>query len=373
MAESSRRFVSDFSNPAVVLADLAEKYSSKLLWGSDAPGYSFCDDTPFSARPMKSKWRILSLTPLADSPEAGDVLRAAGELVERPAEQSVLERELPEFDACFASLRVRFTSDLLERCPKLQVIATPTTGTAHIDVRAAESLGIRVLSLKNEREFLRTITATAEHAWTLLLAANRRLPAVHQAACEGEWGRDKFVAHQLSGATLGVLGYGRLGSMVAAYGTAFRMRVLVCDHKPVPPQPGLTAVDFDTLLRESDYLSLHIHATPENVRIFGAKEFARMKPDAVLVNTSHGTLLDEAALLEALRGGRLRAAGLDTIDDEWGDDLAAHPVLACARESDNLVVTPHIGGATVESRARALAFMAQRLVQAATQITSGGI
>ena len=310
---------------------------------------------------MKSKWRILSLAPLADSPEAGDVLRAAGELVERPAEQAVLERELPEFDACFASLRVRFTSDLLERCPKLQVIATPTTGTAHLDLEAAEALGIRVLSLKSEREFLRSITATAEHAWTLLLAANRRLPAVHHAACEGEWGRDKFVAHQLSGATLGVLGYGRLGSMVAAYGTAFRMRVLVCDHKRVPPQPGLTAVDFDTLLRESDYLSIHIHATPENIRLFGAKAFARMKTGAVLVNTSHGTLLDESALLEALRGGRLRSAGLDGVNGECDDQLD-HPVLAYARENDNLVLTPHIGGATVESRGKALEFMARKLV-----------
>jgi D-3-phosphoglycerate dehydrogenase len=311
---------------------------------------------------MKSKWRILSLTPLSDCPEAWDVLRTAGEVVARPAERCVLERELPEFDACFASLRVRFTSDLLERCTKVQVIATPTTGTAHIDVQAAEFLGIRVLSLKNEREFLRTITATAEHAWTLLLAANRRLPAVHQAACAGEWNREDFVSHQLSGATLGVLGYGRLGSMVAAYGTAFRMRVLVCDHKPVPPQPGLTAVDFDTLLRESDYLSLHIHATPENIRLFGATEFARMKPGAVLVNTSHGTILDETALLEALRGGRLRAAGLDGVDGEWGNQLFEHPMLAYARENDNLVLTPHIGGATVESRGKALAFMARKLV-----------
>ena len=284
-------------------------------------------------------------------------------MVELPAKQATLERELPLCDAYFASLRVQLRAELLARCPRLKVIATPTTGTAHLDVKATESLGIRVFSLKAEREFFRTITATAEHAWMLLLAANRRLPRVHHAACEGEWDRDKFVVHQLSGTTLGVLGYGRLGSMVAGYGTAFRMRVLVCDHKPVLPQPGLTAVDFDTLLRESDYLSLHIHATPENVRIFGAKEFARMKPGAVLVNTRQGTLLDEAALLEALCGGRLRAAGLDTIDGEWGDDLAAHPVLACSRESDNLVLTPHLGGATAESRARALAVMAHRLVE----------
>ncbi len=313
---------------------------------------------------MKSKWRILSLNPLADSLEAGDVLRAAGEVVERTAEQSVLEDELPECDACFASLRLRLQADLLERCPRLKVIATPTTGTGHIDVQAAEALGIRVLSLKDHRDFLRTITATAEHAWTLLLAANRKLPHVHQAACAGDWDREKFVAHQLSGTTLGVLGYGRLGAMVADYGTAFRMRVLVCDHKPVSPGAGLTAVDFDTLLRESDYLSLHIHATTENVRLFGAKEFAKMKPGAVLVNTSHGTLIEETALVEALRGGRLRAAGLDGVDGEWGDELASHPVLAYARDNENLVITPHIGGATVESRARTLAFMADKLVEA---------
>lgn len=311
--------------------------------------------------PQTTRWRLLSMASLGDSPEALEILEPVAEVVELPPDQAVLDRELPRFDAYFATLRAQVGAELLANCPRLRALATASTGTNHIAVEAAEGRGIEVLSMKDDLAFLRTVTATAEHAWLLLQAANRRLPLVHAAASSGDWDRNKYKAHQLSGRTLGILGYGRLGTMMAEYGKAFRMRVLVCDRKPIPPESDVEPVDFATLLKESDYLSIHVHLTPENTRLFGEREFASMKRGAVLINTSRGALLDESSLLAALESGHLAAAGLDVIDGEWDENLAAHPVVSYARTHANLVLTPHVAGGTYESRRAAYAHTARKL------------
>lgn len=127
---------------------------------------------------------------------------------------------MPDIDAYFASLHIRLDREMLERSDRLRVIATPSTGTDHIDLKAAAERGVTVLCLKDDLELLRRITATAELAWALLLATVRRLPWAFASAQRGQWARDGFRGHQLSGKTLGILGYGRLGVMVARYGLA---------------------------------------------------------------------------------------------------------------------------------------------------------
>jgi len=204
--------------------------------------------------------------------------------------------------------------------------------------------------LRHDTEFLDSITATAELAWGLLLATVRRLPWAFDAAKAGHWARDGYRGHQLSGKTLGILGYGRLGRIVAEYGKAFRMRVIACDVREVKAADGVQMVDFDTLLRESDVLSLHIHLTEENRGIINAETFAKMKLGAVLVNTSRGAIIDEKAFLDALLSGRLGGAGVDVIEGEWDEDLSRHPLIRYANEHENLVISPHIGGVTHESQ-----------------------
>lgn len=294
-------------------------------------------------------------------PEAVDGLRLIGQVVELPADQATLLNRISAFSAYFASLAVRVDGAVLERATELKVIATPSTGLDHIDLIAAEARGITVISLKNDTEFLQNVTATAELAWALLLAVVRKLPQATAAASRGEWGRDVFRGRQLSGMTLGVLGYGRLGRMVADFGHAFRMRVIACDHNPVAPAAHVTMVDFGTLLRESDVLSIHIHLTDDNRRLVNAEAIARMKRGAVLINTSRGAIVDEIALLDALKRGHLSGAGADVIDGEWNTELVSHPMLRYAREHDNLVVTPHIGGVTHESQTMAMSHTAAKL------------
>lgn len=157
-----------------------------------------------------------------------------------------------------------------------------------------------------------------------------------------------------------MLGVGRLGKMVCEYGKAFRMRVLGCDVKPFDI-PGVEAVDFDTLLRESDVVSIHIHLRPENYQLFSGEAFARMKTGAILVNTSRGDILDEQALLDALESGRLAAFGADVLHNEWRADMGASPVVQYAQTHDNVVITPHMGGATAKSLWDARNFSARKL------------
>jgi D-3-phosphoglycerate dehydrogenase len=300
---------------------------------------------------------------VAHIPEWDVPLREIADVTSLPADPEALARELPAYDAYVAALPVRLTRDIIANCPRLRVVATPSTGQDHLDVDALEEREIPLVSLKHDTEFLSRITCTAEMGWTLLLAVVRRLPWSFDAARQGIWARDRFRGHQLSGKTLGILGYGRLGRIMAEQGMGFRMRVLACDVREVDPAPGVELVDFDTLLRRSDVLSIHIHLTPENTRLIDAEAFAKMKPGAYLVNTSRGAIIDEAALLDALESGHIAGAGLDVIHGEWDENLVDHPLIRYARDHQNLVISPHTGGVTYEAQEMAMRWTAEKLAR----------
>jgi len=306
-------------------------------------------------------WRVLNMADVSAFPEVLEPLRPIAEVISLPADQGVLRARISEFDAYFAALAVRVDRVVLERAERLRAVATPSTGLDHLDLEGMHERRIALVSLKEDTEFLDRITSTAEMAWCLLLAVVRRLPWAFRAAEQGRWARDEFRGHQLSGKTLGILGYGRLGRMVAEYGKAFRMRVLACDTRPVEPAQGVEMVDFDRLLAASDVLSIHIHLTEENRGLIDRRAFERLKPGAVLVNTSRGAILDEQSLLSALESGRLLGAGLDVIDGEWRKDLESHPLVVYANVHENLVISPHLGGITHESQRLAFTRTAEKL------------
>lgn len=303
--------------------------------------------------------KLLCVADVGPFPETLDPVREVANLVCIPPDRDTMRREIREAAALIPSLAVRADKEMLDAAPHLKVIATPTTGLDHLDLETAAARGIAILSLKNDRAFLDSITATAELAWGLLLAVVRKIPAGFDAAKQGEWARDRFRGHQLSGKTFGILGYGRLGTMVGQYARAFRLRVLACDVRPMTAD-GIAFVDIETLFRESDIVSLHVHLTPENRGLVSRRLLGLMKPGAVLINTSRGAIVDESALLEALAAGKLGGAGLDVIDGEWSD-VARHPLVQYARGHDNLVISPHVGGITWESQAATLRHTAVKL------------
>jgi D-3-phosphoglycerate dehydrogenase len=248
-----------------------------------------------------------------------------------------------------------FGRDKMDRMPALKAIGTPTTGVPHIDVEYAAERGISVCSLRDQQEFLGTITPTAELAWGLVIAVTRRIPWAHAAACEGQWGGRPFgmkTPRMLSRMRLGVIGLGRLGSLVAGYGTAFGMDVSYFDPH-INDDRYFRCGDLHELASKSDVVSLHVHFAPDTDHFIKGEFFEAMPEGSFFINTARGNLVDEDALLKALESGHLGGVGLDTLDGEhlqgFMDGLEGHPLISYAREHDNLVFTPHMGGSTRDS------------------------
>jgi Phosphoglycerate dehydrogenase and related dehydrogenases len=179
-------------------------------------------------------------------------------------------------------------------------------------------------------------------------------------AKNGLWARQRFTGFQLIQKTLGIIGLGGLGTMKASFGNGFNMNVIGYDilEKNIA---GVDQVSLDELLESSDIITIHIHLNDDNRGFISSELFKKMKNGVVLINTSRGAIIDENSLLENLKSGHVSAAGLDVINGEWDKNLYDHPLISYAREHDNLVISPHIAGATVESIIGARVFVAKKL------------
>jgi len=267
------------------------------------------------------------------------------------------------YDGLWVRLRNQIDAEVLVAAPNLKFIATNTTGLTHLDLDELEQRGIAVLSLRGEVDFLTEIRATAEHTVALLLALLRKIPVAHQHVLAGGWNRDLFAGRELHRKTAGIIGYGRLGRIVARYLTAFGMNVLATSPhlQQADFEGGVLSMPLETLLRESVIISLHANYTSENARMLGPAEFALLQPGSYFINTARGELVDEAALLNALECGRLAGAALDVLDGEQSTGMADHPLVRYAQTHSNLLITPHLGGNTPESLAKTEEFLAEKI------------
>jgi D-3-phosphoglycerate dehydrogenase len=294
--------------------------------------------------------------------KARAILDQLGEVVTLDAPEN-LDQILQSAEVLVIRLKYLVDASMLRKCPRLNVISTATTGLDHIDLATTADRGISVLSLRGETEFLKTVTATAEHTWGLLLALIRHIPGARESVLKGAWDRTPFFGRELQGRTLGVIGLGRIGQMVARYGLAFRMRVIAFDPIQTEWVEGVSRVaTLAELLRKTDFLTVHVPLSEATRHLLGPAEFARLRRDCVLINTSRGAVLDESALIDALEANRLAAAALDVIHGEY--EPASHlrdRLLRFARTSDRLLITPHLGGATHDSLEKVEIFMARKL------------
>jgi D-3-phosphoglycerate dehydrogenase len=313
---------------------------------------------------MPARPRILVTESHRFSPDAAAVLARAGDPVLADLDRAGLLREAAGADVLWVRLRHQIDAEVLDAAPRLRAIVTPTTGLNHVDVAEAERRGIAVLSLRGEEDFLRDVRATAEHTIGLMLALLRHVPDAAWHVQDGGWDRDRFRGRELHRSTVGVLGYGRLGRIVARYLAAFDATVLVCDpHRSAADvEAPARLVGQDELLERSRILTLHVNLEPATEGLVGRPELHRLPPGAFLVNTARGELIDEAALLDVLQSGRLAGAALDVLAGEQASGMAGHPLVEYAREHPNLLITPHIGGATYESMETTERFMAEKLV-----------
>jgi len=310
------------------------------------------------------KPQIVVATDMQLCMEALELLRQAGTVKYLvPPDRERTLQAIGDAYAYLGNIDILINRSFLEHAPQLQVICTCSTGTDHIDIPAVEERGITLFSIKREYELLESFSSVAETTWGLLIACLRHLPYHAERARHGElrwWASEAPLPYQLSGKTLGVLGVGRLGSMVVEYGKAFRMRVLGCDVR-TRDIDGMTQVDFDTLIRESDIISIHVHLTDETRHVINRDVLARMKRGAVLLNTARGDIIDEDAFVDALESEHLLAAAVDVYHNEWDPNIASHRLFEYARNHHNLIITPHLAGASFESITGARVFMARKL------------
>jgi D-3-phosphoglycerate dehydrogenase / 2-oxoglutarate reductase len=282
-------------------------------------------------------------------------------VVDQGASGPSLDAAFTTHDVVWVKLAERITADRLPTKPRTRVLACNTTGIDHIDVNACTERGIQVLSLKGETAFLRTVRATAELSWGLLLLLQRQLlQACDDVILRGRFARERFRGSELLGKTLGVLGVGRLGEAVCGYGRAFGMRVIGCDPRSDFPTDVCERVSMAELLRDSDVLSIHVDHSVANHHLINATVLQQMKPSAVIINTSRGDIVDEAALLDALHRGAVAGAAVDVLSGEPHID-GDHPMVVAARRLPQLIITPHIGGMTHESSAKTERFMASKI------------
>ena len=286
------------------------------------------------------------------------------ELTARPMSQEDFERLAPDFDAVLVRFNTKIGPEVMKNGSKLKAILSPTTGLDHIDMQAAEQNGINVFHLKEQFTLLDTISATSELTIALMLAALRKIPQAFDDVKDGQWNVSAWRGREAAGKVLGIIGCGRLGSKVARTAQALGMDVIALDPANIELPNGVKKVDcLTTLLKDSDIISLHVHLSDKTRHMIGAEQFNLMKQGAVIINTARGAIVNSSALLDALNSGKISAAAVDVLENEHEINSKSHPLIDYAKANENLIITPHMGGATFEAVEKTDQFIINRYLQ----------
>ncbi|RLI21093.1 3-phosphoglycerate dehydrogenase [Candidatus Bathyarchaeota archaeon] len=265
-----------------------------------------------------------------------------------------LKQEVANYDVLIVRSRTKVTREIIEAGKNLKVVGRAGAGIDNIDVEAAKEKGVKVLNTPEA-----PATAVAELTMGLLLSLARQIPKADRTMKEEKWAKKEFKGWQLHDKTLGVIGLGHIGEKVARLAKAFGMKILIT--KRTPPSPEILKeleaefVPLEELLRRSDIISLHVPLTPQTYHMIGEKEIQLMKDGAFIINTSRGAIIDEKALLNALKSGKLKGAALDVYETEPPKDYSLVKM-------PNVICTPHIGAQTVEAQKAASTLLAQKII-----------
>jgi lactate dehydrogenase-like 2-hydroxyacid dehydrogenase len=274
---------------------------------------------------------------------------------ERPPRAEVMRR-VKDKEGLICLLTEKINEEFLRVASKLRIAANVAVGFDNIDVAACTKRGVVATNTPGVLD-----ETTADFAWTLLMAVARRLSEGEALARSGNWKNwdlDQLVGTDVWGKTLGIVGFGRIGRAVARRAGGFQMKIIYTDalRAPADVEQALNVEfrDMNTLLAESDFISAHVPLLPETRGLFDGPKFHRMKPTAFLINTSRGPVVDEAALVAALEGGKIAGAGLDVYENE--------PFIHPGLKRTNVVLAPHIASASLETRTKMACIAAENVV-----------
>jgi phosphoglycerate dehydrogenase-like enzyme len=303
---------------------------------------------------MSFKPKILVITPVKHIIGVSETLERFAEVtyVDDPTRDEVVQM-IGDYDALYTNpnkSKVFIGKEVIDAAVKLKVICTASTGTNHIDKNYAKAKNLPYISLTEERHVIERISSTAELAFTLTMSALRNVVHSHNHALKGEWDYTKYIGRQMNCLTVGVIGYGRLGSMYAHYCSSFGANVLVFDpYKKVDNKKLFQVHDVNTLLRSSDIIAIHVHVTEETLGMVNKVYFAQMKEDVLLVNSARGDIVNEIDLVNFLKQNPRAKVATDVLADEIRNRTAS-PLFQFAQKSTQVTITQHIGGMTREAQ-----------------------
>lgn len=287
------------------------------------------------------------------------VLRAASSVLSVDVHVGLKPDELAavigQYDGLVIRSATKVNAAILEAAARLKIVGRAGIGVDNVDLAQASSRGILVMNTPDGN-----VVTTAEHALALMFAAARKIPQATASMKAGAWEKTKFQGRELFGKTIGVIGLGNIGRIVADRARGLRMRVIGLDPWMSPRKGheiGVEMVDLDTLLAQSDVVTLHVPAVEWTRNILNAAAIGKMKKGAILVNAARGGLVDEAAVAEAVKSGHLYAAAFDVFEKEPLDTHS--PLLGV----DNIIVTPHLGASTDEAQEIVATLIAEQMVE----------
>jgi len=300
--------------------------------------------------------KILCLTPIKHLDGIYEYLESFGEVYYNPE----LDRgefnflHMGDYDVIFCNPNKQkyiLGEDTLQNFKG--TILTASTGLNHIDVKYCEQNNIKVLSLTKDYDLINDLPSTAELAFGLMLSIIRNIPNSFDDVKKGGWDYDMFMGHQLKDKTIGIIGYGRLGTMMEGYCKAFGMNIIIHD-----PYKGYN--NLHQLIHESDIISLHVHVTDETRKMIDKNFLDLMSKESYIINTSRGEIVNEKDIIQSLLHGNLKGYATDVIEDEYFNRVES-PILTGINGGLNIIVTPHIGGMTWEGQQKAYRWSINKL------------
>lgn len=288
---------------------------------------------------------VYNLEPFGYSEKAVEIWKSKGyNYVEGSLSELAEFKDLERIEILIVRLKHYIDSSVINHLTNLKAVITATTGLDHIDEGILEQRKIELVSLRPNKDFLDTIPSTAEHTWALLMALIRNIPAANNDVIKGNWERDNYRGYQLKNKTIGIIGFGRTGNKVAQYAVVFGMKVVFYD--PLVENNGYTKVStLDELAKLSDIVSIHIHLLTNTINLINNCFIQSCKMGVYIINTSRGKICDESALVNGLINKRICGIATDVLDTEL-TNISQSQLWQAQRNGENVIITPHIGGAT---------------------------
>ena len=314
---------------------------------------------------MNKEIKILVITPTNHIEGLNNNLKKIGSIkfMTDPSYEQI-KKIIKNYDGIFTNpnkSKVFLDKNLLKSANKLKVICTASTGTNHIDVAYAKQKKIKILCLKEDRSTINKISSTAEHAFALTFASIRNIVASFESVKKNDWDYTKFIGRQLDNLTFGIIGYGRLGKLYANYLKPFKSKIIVYDPYKNAKNKHIKQVNnINSLLKESDVISLHVHLNNETNKMINKKSFIKMKKNVIIINTSRGEIIDDNDLIDFLKKFKDSKYATDVLTNEVTKSKN-NKILRYSKKNSQVLITPHIGGMTKEAQEIAFNHSAKKL------------